>query len=108
MEVKKTRDLRLISTQRLMFVALRGTNATSSVQPSIFDMSDRRLIEKNPASYQNCSLTSPVPSLFPDAVCDIGNSPFRLSDLCSRVHQACGPRGGLASIEPSCKATTAQ
>jgi hypothetical protein len=38
-----------------MFVALRRTSAISSVQPSIFDMSDRRLIEKNPAVYQNGS-----------------------------------------------------
>jgi hypothetical protein len=97
MEVKKTRDIRFISTQRLMFVASRRTSATSSVQPSIFDMSDRRLIEKNPAVYQNVS---------PAFISSPATRRPRPGGIAHPT--ACGLCGGLASIEPSCKATTAQ
>jgi hypothetical protein len=45
--------IRFFSTRRLMVVARARTNATSGIQPSIFDMSDYCLIEKFPA----CALT---------------------------------------------------
>jgi len=47
--VKRARPSRFFSTQRLMVVEGMKSSATSSVQSSIFDMSDYCLIEKNPA-----------------------------------------------------------